>query len=65
MGQKVAGAPKLSTVQVFFGGKMSRGKLSVGCYAAGRNVRGVKCPWGELSMGRVVNGGSCPWGKLQ
>ncbi len=76
MGQKVAGAPKLSTVQVFFGGKMSRRNLSVGCYATGRNyckwgkmsmglvVHRASCLWGELSMGRVVYGASCLWGEM-
>ncbi len=30
----------------------------------GRVVRGVKCPWGEMSVGRNVRGVKCPWGKM-
>jgi hypothetical protein len=27
--------------------------------SVGRNVRGAKCPWGEMSVGRNVRGARC------
>jgi hypothetical protein len=30
----------------------------------GRNVRGAKCPWGELSVERNVRGAKCLWGEM-
>jgi hypothetical protein len=31
----------------------------------GRVVRGVSCPWGEMSLGQNVRGARCPWGNVR
>jgi hypothetical protein len=39
-------------------------KCPWGELSLGRNVRGAKCLWGEMSVGRIVRGANCPWGEM-